>query len=191
MESSNNPTDDKPKVHISKVAQGDDPSAVAPAPSQEMGVRDLSTPQPPQNIIQVSEQAWIEGTQSLQKNLIRALQEYQGGWSRWKEKGLLAQKRQEMIGQVTEQYVRFLREEARITSDAAFEARRAILQKQLFELKANVYKEIADMAGVSLAEIEQIFQSHYAKLTDPMIQQQYAQFIMNRIADLLDTQNLK
>lgn len=179
-----------PKAKISEVAQGETKSPETTDETQ--GNSDnLAVIKQPKNIMQASEQAWIEGTQSLQSNLIRGLQEYQTGLSGWKERGLLAQKRQQMISEVTEQYVRYLREEARISSDAALQARSAILQKQLHELKGQLFVDIADMAGVTVFEIEQVFQANYAKLTDPEIQKMYAQFVFAKIADLLDPQNLK
>ncbi len=179
-----------PKAKISEIAQGENKSPEATDETQG-NPDNLAVIKQPKNIMQASEQAWIEGTQSLQQNLIRGLQEYQTGLSGWKERGLLAQKRQQMISEVTEQYVRYLREEARMSSDAALQARSAILQKQLHELKGQLFVDIADMAGVTVFEIEQVFQANYAKLTDPEIQKMYAQFVFAKIADLLDPQNLK
>jgi DNA-directed RNA polymerase subunit F len=183
-----------PNIKISEIARSEKPkdsSSEEIINGEPIITDNLPVVRQPQNIIRTSEQAWIEGTQGLQKNLIRGLQEYRSGILGWKERGLLSQKRQQMISEVTEQYIRFLREEARITSDAALQARRAILQKQLHELKGKLYTDIADIAGVTVSEIELVFQTHYAKLTDPEIQKFYAKFVWEKIADLLDTENLK
>lgn len=192
MEPTNMPREDGEEVQISKVAcdepQDSELVAAAAESSQNEGV-DLPAAPQPQTIIEASEQAWIEGTRGLQQNLMRALHTYQSGWFGWKERGLLAQKRQEMIRDVTEHYVRFLREEARITSDAAFQARRAVLLKQLLELKAAINKELADLAGVSIREIEAIFREHSAEIADEEFRKKYAQFTMDRLMDLLDTAN--
>lgn len=146
----------------------------------------------PREIGPASEQAWIEGTRGLQLNLIRALREYKSGWSGWMERGLLAQRRQELLRDVTEQYVRFLREEARLTTDAALQARRAVLARQLIEFKAGIYRELADLTGVSIREIERIFREHSAAIEDEELRRKYARFTMDRLADLLDTvQGLK
>jgi hypothetical protein len=186
MNDLNKREDDDPKVQMSKAAQDEEPKT-QPPDDVEAEISDLPTPYTPQNIIQTSEEAWITGTKVLQGNLIRGLQNYQTGLFQLKEKALLSQKRQEMIKQVTDQYIRFLREEARIASDAALQAHQAVLTKQLIELKASMYGKIADLAGVSTKEIEQIFQEHYSEITDESIRQKYAQFVLEKVFDLLDT----
>lgn len=133
-----------------------------------------------------AESAWLEGTRLLRRNMIRSLQEYQSGLAGWSERSLLARRRERMLSEVTEQYVRFLREEARLTSDAVLQAREAGLKRQLLELKARLYREVADMAGAAAGDIERIFQSRQAELASPEVRRAYAEFVMSKIMDLLD-----
>lgn len=190
MNDSNKPEKDISKVQMSEAAKKGQPSD-QPSEIVEAEITDLQSQPTAHSITQTSEDAWITGTTVLQKNLIRGLQDYQTGLFQLKERALLSKKRQEMINQVTDQYIRFLREEARLASDVALQARGAVLNKQLLELKASMYGEIADLAGVSIREIESIFQEHYAGLTDESIKQKYAQFVFGRVFDLLDTSTNK
>ncbi len=85
------------------------------------------------NILESSDNAWLEGTRGLQRNLIRQLQEAKASWS---EGRLIGKMRQQVIAQVTEQYVEFLREEARLTSQAALQARKSYLERELLIIKS-------------------------------------------------------
>lgn len=138
---------------------------------------------PGQAIIPNPDLAWIEATQGLQANLVRSLREYKLGFS---GKRALGRERQRMVKEVTEQYVDYLREEARLSSKAALEARDSLLRQELAKLKSKLFVELADITGATVTEIERIAQGHLARITSPEIQQAYAQFIMGKIFNLLE-----
>ena len=50
-----------------------------------------------------------------------------------------------------------------------------------------VAQKIADMTGESIRAIEQIFQQHISEMTDEKIKEKYAQFVFEKIIDLLET----
>jgi hypothetical protein len=187
MNDSHNPNDENPKAQMSEAANEEEETALESTDQDNADLVEITPSQTPQSIIQSSEDAWITGTKSLQRNLIRGLQEYKTGIFQIKEIALLSKKRQEMIVKVTDQYIRFLREEARLASDAALQAREVVLTKQLVELKSAMYGEIADMTGESIRAIEQIFQQHISEMTDEKIKEKYAQFVFEKIIDLLET----
>ncbi|RMG20943.1 MAG: hypothetical protein D6732_27815 [Methanobacteriota archaeon] len=134
-------------------------------------------------VVQDPDMAWIQATQSLQRNLIRSLQEYK---LTWRQKRSLAAQRERMIQEVADQYVSYLREEAKLASDAALKAREAILRQELAKLRSQLYTELAELTGSTVTEIEKIAQEHISEMTSPIIQEAYAKFIMTKIFDLLE-----
>lgn len=136
-----------------------------------------------QTIIHNPDIAWIEATQGLQRNLIRSLQDHKA--TRADKKALAAQ-RERMITEVTEQYVVYLREEAKLATKAALQARDSMLRQELAKLKATLFIELAEITGTTVVEIERVAQIYSAQMTSPMIQQAYARFIMSKIFDLLE-----
>lgn len=134
-------------------------------------------------IIPTPDLAWIEATQGLQTNLVRSLREYKLGFA---GKRALQRERERMIKEVTEQYVDYLREEARLASKAALEARDSLLRQELAKLKSTLFVELADITGATVIEIERIAQGHLARINSPDIQRAYAQFVMSKIFNLLE-----
>jgi uncharacterized membrane-anchored protein YjiN (DUF445 family) len=180
-----------PKIDLSKVAQGgdkedanlkgDEETSHQAARGEDTDI--VSFNSSAQVVIQNPDLAWIEATQGLQRNLIRSLQDYKA--SRTDRKALAIQ-RERMITEVTEQYVNYLREEAKLASKIALEARDSILRQELIKLKAKLGTEIAEVTGVAVTEIERIGANYTAKINSPTIQRAYAQFVMGRIFDLLE-----
>lgn len=126
---------------------------------------------------------WVEATRGLQKNLVNSLKEYK---SNWRQRRLLANQRERMINEVADQYVIYLREEAKIASDTALKARSAMLSQELTKLRSQLYIELASLTGATVNEIEKIAQGYTAEMTSPAIQRAYAKFIMEKILDLLE-----
>jgi len=137
---------------------------------------------PAANILDASDNAWLEGTRGLQRNLIRQLQEAKSSWS---EGRLIGAKRQQVISEVTDKYVMFLREEARMTSEAALQARKSYLARELLSIQAEIKKELADMTGKSVKEIEAIFREHVSQIQTEELQKAYARYVFNHIFDLM------
>ena len=136
-----------------------------------------------QVVVHEPEMAWLEATESLQRNLVYSLQEYK---TTWRQKRLLAKQRERMINEVAEQYVSYLREEAKLASDAALKARDAVLRQELAKFRSRLYTELADLTGATVRDIERIAQSYTAELTSLAIQQACAKFIMTKIFELLE-----
>ena len=134
-------------------------------------------------IMRTPEVAWIEATRGLQGNLIHSLRDYK---TTWRDKSAIAAHRQRMIDQVTGQYVDYLREEAKLASDAALKARDAILRQELTKLRAQLFTQLAEITGKAVLDIEAIFQDYAARISSPMLQEAYARFIMNKVLDLLE-----
>jgi len=161
-----------------QVANGEQPIQV----ESEQGWSTAGTPQrpvAPRN----PEIAWMVATRGLQSNLIRSLQDYR---TTWRDRRAVATERQRLIEEVTAQYVDYLREEAKLASEAALKARDAVLRQELAKLRATLFTQLADITGRAVVEIETIFQEHAAKIKSPVLQEAYARFIMTRIFDLLE-----
>jgi hypothetical protein len=127
--------------------------------------------------------AWMEATRGLQNNLIRSLQNYKTGW---RDRRIVAEHRQRMVDEVMTQYVDYLREEAKLASQAALQARDAVLRQELAKLRAGLFTQLADITGKAVNDIEQIFQGHAATLTSPFLQEAYAKFVINKVLELLE-----
>ena len=127
--------------------------------------------------------AWMVATRGLQNNLIRSLQDYR---TTWRDKKAIAAERQRLIEEVTVQYVDYLREEAKLASAAALKARDAVLRQELAKLRASLFTELADITGRAVTEIEEVFQTHAARINSPVLQEAYARFIMTKVFDLLE-----
>ncbi|MEZ4733952.1 MAG: hypothetical protein R3E79_43220 [Caldilineaceae bacterium] len=127
--------------------------------------------------------AWMEATRGLQNNLIRSLQNYKTGW---RDRKIIAEHRQRMVDEVMTQYVDYLREEAKLASQAALQARDAVLRQELAKLRAGLFTQLADISGKAVNDIEEIFQGHAATLTSPFLQEAYAKFVMNKVLELLE-----
>jgi len=179
------------KTDIGKMAQGEDPNQNS---SEDTHTEFSNQNGQPANIIisdtahnrpvvYNSDIAWIEATQGLQKDLLRSLRDYKVTRS---EKRALANQRERLISEVTEQYVRYLSEEAKLASEAAIKARDSILKQELAKLRAKLFTEIAEIAGVAVVEIERIAKNYTDQLTSPTLQQIYAKFIMTKIIELLE-----
>jgi len=186
------------KIDIGELAKGQENHE--PEPELRHPHSDMEQPQDPpprdiesqalvpdkrtgQAIVRDSDMAWIEATQGLQRDLIRSLQEYK---MTWRQKRSLASQKERMIREVADQYVTYLREEAKLASDAALKARGAILRQELARLRSQLYTELADLTGATVAEIERIAQEHTSEMTSPAIQKAYAKFIFAKILDLLE-----
>lgn len=155
-----------------------------PAAAPEAQVADLSPASLTRKaIMRTPEVAWMEATRGLQGSLIRSLRDYK---TTWRDKSAIASHRQRMIDQVTSQYVDYLREEAKLASDAALKARDAILRQELTKLRAQLFTQLADITGKAVLDIETIFQDYAARISSPMLQEAYARFIMNKVLDLLE-----
>ena len=98
----------------------------------------------------------------------------------------MAVQRERMISEVTENYVKYLREEARLSSEVALKARDSILKQELAKLRAKLFTELAEITGVAVVDIERIAQSFSGKMMSPAIQQVYAKFVMDKILELLE-----
>lgn len=133
--------------------------------------------------ISTADVAWMEATRGLQNNLIRSLQNYKTGW---RDRKIIAEHRQRMVDEVMTQYVDYLREEAKLASQAALQARDAVLRQELAKLRASLFTQLADISGKAVNDIEKIFQSHAATLTSPFLQEAYAKFVMNKVLELLE-----
>lgn len=188
------PPDESPdpkKFDMGKMARDAKRADDESAESQEiidLGEADKTRPdtsitiKPTPNILDSSDNAWLEGTRGLQRNLIRQLQEARASF--W-EGRLIGAKRQQVIKEVTEQYVMFLREEARMTSETALQARKTYLERELLNIKSGITKELADMTGKSIRDIEEIFQSHVSQLETEELRNAYARYVLNKIFDLM------
>ena len=161
-----------------QVANGEQPSQV----DSEQGWATTGTPQRPV-ALRNPEIAWMVATRGLQSNLIRSLQDYR---TTWRDRRAVATERQRLIEEVTAQYVDYLREEAKLASEAALKARDAVLRQELAKLRATLFTQLADITGRAVVEIETIFQEHAAKIKSAVLQEAYARFIMTRIFDLLE-----
>lgn len=189
MNTSSTPLDAKPfdMAQMARDARrGDLPEQEPPSSLVPAVIIPAGTPQLPikagQNLLQSSDEAWLEGTRTIQRNLIRQLQESKSSW--W-ERRLIGQVRQQVIREVAEKYVMYLREEAKMTSEAALQARRVYLERELLELKLGIKQELADMIGKSIAEIDAIFQSRVAQIQTEALRNAYALYVMTQIYDLL------
>jgi uncharacterized membrane-anchored protein YjiN (DUF445 family) len=175
------------KIDIGKLAQGQEPDEPITTPAQiEPNYALTPVPNPAHTVIHQQDIAWIEATQGLQRNLIRSLQDYKATRA---DRRALAVQRQHMITEVTENYVQYLREEARLSSEVALKARDSILKQELAKLRAKLFAELADITGVAVVEIERIAQGYSSKINSPAIQQAYAKFVMDKILALLEQSN--
>ena len=176
------------KLDLGKLAQGSEQSinfitTREEEPANERTSLAIAAANRRPTLVRNPEMAWMEATSGLQGNLIRALQEYK---TSRRDRQALAPHRQRMIDEVTTQYVDYLREEARLASEAALKARDAVLRQELTKLRAHLFTQLADITGNAVTEIESIFQAHAAKISSPVLQEAYARFIMSKIFDLLD-----
>jgi cob(I)alamin adenosyltransferase len=173
------------KIDIGQLAAGNE--ATVPQPIETNDHDDALTlspvPSPSYTVVHHQDIAWIEATQGLQSNLLRSLRDYK---ARRKERNLLATQREHMVTEVTEHYIKYLREEARLSSEAALSARDSILKQELAKLRQKLFTELADLIGVTVREIEQIAQSHLKDIETPAIKQAYAKFVMDKILVLLE-----
>jgi len=169
------------KFDLGKMAQGDDPEL-----DQNLPDNQSLTPAPANPayaVIQHQDIAWIEATQGLQRNVIRSLQEYKVSWAGRRALGV---QRERVISEVTEHYVNYLKEEARMSSQAALQARDSLLRQELARLRAKLFVELAEVTGTAVVEIERLAQGFSAKLNTPVIQQAYAKFVISKIFALLE-----
>jgi len=190
MTTPNNPADPKDFAMGKMARSSEEKPAEPPARNEIINVGEdqksasgasLSV-RPAANILDASDNAWLEGTRGLQRNLIRQLQEAKSSWS---EGRLIGAKRQQVISEVTDKYVMFLREEARMTSEAALQARKSYLARELLSIQAEIKKELADMTGKSVKEIEAIFREHVSQIQTEELQKAYARYVFNHIFDLM------
>lgn len=175
--------DEKPRIDIGRLAEGErheNESALEPNdPSRILS----PTANPAYAVIQHQDLAWIEATQGLQRNLIRALQDYKMTWT---ERRAVIAHRERVIAEVTEHYVNYLREEAKMATQAAIQARDSILRQELARLRAKLFVELADVTGSAVVEIERLAQSFTSQLVSPAIINAYARFVMKKILALLE-----
>jgi hypothetical protein len=178
---------EKFKLDLGKLAQGSAPSDSSQAIEPQQLPAEYSLLTSPPNARDAAmrnpEVAWMVATRGLQSNLIRSLQDYR---TTWRDKKAIAAERQRLIEEVTVQYVDYLREEAKLASNAALKARDAVLRQELAKLRANLFTELADISGRAVVEIETIFQEHAARIHSPLLQEAYARFIMTKVFDLLE-----
>lgn len=128
------------------------------------------------------EQAWLDATQILQRNIISSLRSPELSWS---ERRTATRIRREAMQRVSTQYIEFLEKEAALSSEAALDARRTMLQRHLKEIKANILTEMADVLGLSIRQLEDVFAEHAAKIQTPAFQQLYAQFVTQKLEQLM------
>jgi len=190
MTTPNNPADPK-NYDMGKMARASDKQPNEPpsggeiveiGDKQKTGSSAALSVKPTPNILDASDNAWLEGTRGLQRNLIRQLQEAKASWS---EGRLIGSMRQQVIKEVTEKYVMFLREEARMTSEVALQARKSYLERELLVIKADITKELVDMTGKSLREIETIFQDNVSQIQTEELRNAYAKYIFDKVFDLM------
>src|SRR5258706_10684921 len=119
------------KFDLGRMAQGDEPDdvdanalALSPAPAN-----------PAYTVVQNHDLAWIEATQGLQRGLIRSLQDYKLSWA---GRRMVSAQRERMLAEVTEHYVTYLKEEARMASQAALHARDSMLRQELAKMRAKL-----------------------------------------------------
>lgn len=141
------------------------------------------TPRNPNYSVIHPDIAWIEATRGLQSNLLRSLQNYKQTRG---ERGVLADQRKRMLGEVTEQYINYLRDEAKLASKAALEARDSMLRQELAKLRSELFTELAGIVGSAVVEIEQIHNTYASKLSNPAFKEAYEKFVMGRILTLLE-----
>ncbi|MEP7284281.1 MAG: hypothetical protein ABI947_00775 [Chloroflexota bacterium] len=146
-------------------------------------VTTLASATPAYAIVQNQDLAWVEATQGLQRGLIRSLQDYKTTWT---GRRMISTQRERMLAEVTEHYVNYLKEEARMASQAALQARDSLLRQELAKLRAKLFVELADITGSAVVEIERLAQGFTNKLSSPMIQQAYARFVISKILALLE-----
>jgi hypothetical protein len=170
------------RVDIGKMAQGDT-DAVAPDEQGNGSTALTPASTPAYTVIQHHDLAWIEATQGLQRNLIRSLQDYKMNWM---DRRAIAAHRERMVTEVTEHYVNYLKEEARLSSQAALQARDSMLRQELARLRATLFVELADITGTAVVEIERLAQGFTNRLSSPAIIQAYARFVMSKILALLE-----
>lgn len=171
------------RIDIGKLAQGQEPDEPSPQQQLEASNALMPVPSPSYNVVHQQDIAWIEATQGLQRNLIRSLQDYKATRA---DRRAMAVQRERMISEVTENYVKYLREEARLSSEVALKARDSILKQELAKLRATLFTELAEITGVAVVDIERIAQSFSGKIMSPAIQQVYAKFVMDKILELLE-----
>lgn len=175
--------DDNPRFDIGKLAQGEQrESEAALEPTDPRSIMS-PTANPAYAVIQHQDLAWIEATQGLQRNLVRALQDYKMTWT---ERRAVTAHRERVIAEVTEHYVNYLREEAKMATQAAIQARDSILRQELARLRAKLFVELADITGSAVVEIERLAQTFTGQLTSPAIINAYARFVMKKILALLE-----
>jgi len=162
--------------------QSSDPKKFDIDESKKTGSDPSFTIQTTPNILEASDNAWLEGTRVLQRNLIRQLQEARASF---REGRLIGQMRQQVIREVTEKYVMFLRQEAKLTSEIALQARKTYLEKELVTIKSRIRKELADITGKSIREINGVFQSHVSQIDSEELRNAYATHIINKIFELM------
>ncbi len=172
------------KIDIGQLATGNE-LQITPADEQDDSESTAltTTPNPAYSVVHQQDVAWLEATQGMQSNLLRSLRDYK---SRRKERNLMAVQREHMITEVTEQYVKYLREEARLSSEAALSARDSMLKQELAKLRQKLFTELADLIGVGIKDIEQIAKNHLKDIESPAIRQAYAKFVMDKILMMLE-----
>ncbi|MEZ4864842.1 MAG: hypothetical protein R3C14_26250 [Caldilineaceae bacterium] len=174
-------------LDLGQLAQGvDSPTAADTAendPATGEGTAALAAVHSRSVTVSNADVAWMEATRGLQNNLVRSLQNYKTGW---RDRKIVAEHRQRMVDEVMTQYVDYLREEAKLASQAALQARDAVLRQELGKLRAQLFTQLADITGKAVNDIEQIFQGHAATLTSPFLQEAYAKFVMSRVLELLE-----
>lgn len=174
------------KIDIGQLAKGNEQNLPQPIEDDESPFELSSVPNPSYAVVHQQDVAWLEATQGLQSNLLRSLRDYK---SRRKERNLMATQRERMITEVTDHYIKYLREEAKLSSDAALSARDSILRQELAKLRQKLFTELADLVGVTVKDIEQIAKSHMKDIESPAIRQAYAKFVMDKILTLLEQSN--
>jgi hypothetical protein len=170
-------------IDLGSIARNAQPQQLSDAQPEPTALTTTAVTISDQVVTRNPDLVWLEATQGLQNDLLRTLRTYKMGRS---DRQAVALHRKRMIADVSEQYVNYLREEAKLASNMALAARDSLLRQELTRLKARLFVELADLTGRAVGEIERIAQSHHTKLTSPAIQQAYATFIMSKIFDLLD-----
>jgi transcriptional regulator with XRE-family HTH domain len=136
-----------------------------------------------QDVLNVGQDTWMIATKSFQNNLIRSLQEYRTSIIDDIHIGI---KRREMITQVTAEYTAYLREQAKLTSQIALKTQKAVLERQLREIQGEMFEQMAEIVGSSVANISKIMNKKKNEIDSPILQEAYAQYVMTKVFELME-----
>jgi hypothetical protein len=129
------------------------------------------------------ERVWLDATQTMQNTFLANIRSTRTSFA---ERRATNEQRAMIMRELGQQYLRYVESEAKLSSDAALKARRAVLEHELLRMRSQLYTEMAQITGKTLVQIEKIFLNNLSQMTLPAFRDAYTNLIMQKILEITE-----